>query len=111
MTTVSHVRSLTADLAESAAYMRVEGLDKSFGKIHAVDGVSFDVHPGEFLTLLGPSGCGKSTTLRLIAGLERPDAGEIQVAGRIVTSPGKRIFVPPEKRGMGMVFQSYAVWP
>jgi iron(III) transport system ATP-binding protein len=79
--------------------------------VRAVDDVSFDVRRGEFLTLLGPSGCGKSTTLRLIAGLERPDEGEIQVDGRLVTSPRRRVYVPPEKRGMGMVFQSYAVWP
>ena len=91
--------------------MRVDGLDKSFGKIRAVDNLSFDVEHGEFVTFLGPSGCGKSTTLRLIAGLERPDAGEIEVDGRIVTSPRRRVLVPPEKRGMGMVFQSYAVWP
>ena len=94
-----------------SAYMRVDGLKKTFGKVHAVDGVSFDVKRGEFLTLLGPSGCGKSTTLRLIAGLERPDEGEIQVDGRVVTSPRTGVFVAPEKRGMGMVFQSYAVWP
>jgi iron(III) transport system ATP-binding protein len=91
--------------------MRVQALHKSFGKVHAVDDVSFDVRRGEFLTLLGPSGCGKSTTLRLIAGLERPDEGEIEVDGRLVTSPRRGVFVPPEKRGMGMVFQSYAVWP
>jgi iron(III) transport system ATP-binding protein len=93
------------------AYLRAQGLRKSFGRVKAVDDVSFDVRRGEFLTLLGPSGCGKSTTLRLIAGLERPDDGEIHVDGRFVTSPRRRVFVPPEKRGMGMVFQSYAVWP
>jgi iron(III) transport system ATP-binding protein len=99
-------------LTDSAsAHMRVNGLKKTFGKVHAVDGVSFDVKRGEFLTLLGPSGCGKSTTLRLIAGLERPDEGEIQVDGRVVTSPRSGVFVAPEKRGMGMVFQSYAIWP
>jgi iron(III) transport system ATP-binding protein len=91
--------------------MHVDGLKKAFGRVQAVDDISFDVRRGEFLTLLGPSGCGKSTTLRLIAGLERPDEGEIQVDGRVVTSPRRRVFVPPEKRGMGMVFQSYAVWP
>jgi ABC-type Fe3+/spermidine/putrescine transport system ATPase subunit len=101
-----------AERADSAtAYMRVSGLDKTFGKVHAVNDISFEVRSGEFLTLLGPSGCGKSTTLRLIAGLERPDSGEIEVEGRVVTSPKRGVFVPPEKRAMGMVFQSYAVWP
>jgi iron(III) transport system ATP-binding protein len=91
--------------------MSVDGLRKAFGRVQAVDTVSFDVRRGEFLTLLGPSGCGKSTTLRLIAGLERPDAGEIEVEGRLMTSARRGVFVPPEKRAMGMVFQSYAVWP
>ena len=93
------------------AYVEVHNLSKSFGRVRAVDDVSFDVRQGEFLTLLGPSGCGKSTTLRLIAGLERPDAGHIRVDARLVSSPAERVFVAPEKRGMGMVFQSYAVWP
>jgi iron(III) transport system ATP-binding protein len=94
-----------------AAYMTVEGLKKAFGRVQAVDDVSFDVRRGEFLTLLGPSGCGKSTTLRLIAGLERPDEGEISIEGRLITSARRGVFTAPEKRGMGMVFQSYAVWP
>ena len=63
------------------------------------------------LTLLGPSGCGKSTTLRMIAGLERPDAGEIWVRGRLVASAKQRIMIPPEARNIGLVFQSYAIWP
>jgi iron(III) transport system ATP-binding protein len=92
-------------------HIQVQSLTKTFGRLRAVDGVSFDVYAGELVTLLGPSGCGKSTMLRLIAGLERPDDGEVQVDGRAVTSARQRIFVPPEKRGMGMVFQSYAIWP
>ena len=84
---------------------------KRFGPLPAVDGVSFSVHPGEILTLLGPSGCGKTTTLRLIAGLEEPDEGEILVDGAVVAAPGKGIFVAPDKRRLGMVFQSYAIWP
>jgi iron(III) transport system ATP-binding protein len=100
-----------SDSGSSAAHVEVRELAKSFGRIRAVDNLSFDVNRGEFLTLLGPSGCGKSTTLRLIAGLERPDTGLIRVDDRLVTSPRQRVFVPPEKRGMGMVFQSYAVWP
>src|SRR5207249_10387600 len=61
--------------------------------------------------LLGPSGCGKTTTLRSIAGLERPSSGEIEVGGRLVYSSEKRIFVAPNRRNFGMVFQSYAIWP
>jgi len=74
-------------------------------------GLDLDVRRGEILTLLGPSGCGKTTTLRLVIGLERCSAGEIGYAGRMVDSPQRRIFVPPHKRNMGMVFQSYAIWP
>jgi ABC-type Fe3+/spermidine/putrescine transport system ATPase subunit len=66
---------------------------------------------GEIFTLLGPSGCGKTTTLRLIAGLEQPDAGEITLRGRVVASVPRRVFVPPHRRNLGMVFQSYAIWP
>jgi ABC-type Fe3+/spermidine/putrescine transport system ATPase subunit len=84
---------------------------KRFGHLMAVDHLNLDVQEGEFLTLLGPSGCGKSTTLRLIAGLERPNEGTIQLGDRILSSGESRVFTPPEKRGMGMVFQSYAVWP
>jgi ABC-type Fe3+/spermidine/putrescine transport system ATPase subunit len=90
--------------------LRVRGLTKSFGTTRVVNGVSFDLRAGEVLTLLGPSGCGKSTTLRLIAGLEQPDAGEVWVRGRLVGS-GERIMVPPEGRRIGLVFQSYAIWP
>ncbi|MFQ5855963.1 MAG: ABC transporter ATP-binding protein [Anaerolineae bacterium] len=79
--------------------------------IRAVDGVSFEVSEGKFFTLLGPSGCGKTTTLRLIAGLERPAAGEIRINGTVVSSAEQRIFVPPNERDIGMVFQSYAIWP
>jgi iron(III) transport system ATP-binding protein len=77
--------------------------------VHAVRGVSFTVQEGEFYTLLGPSGCGKTTTLRCVAGLERPDGGHISLAGQGVSS-GTR-FVSPHRRDIGMVFQSYAIWP
>ena len=77
----------------------------------AVEGVSFEVGRGEFFTLLGPSGCGKTTTLRCVAGLEQPDTGTIEVGGRAVFSSADRVLVPPHKRGIGMVFQSYAIWP
>ena len=76
-----------------------------------MDGASLDVRRGEIFTLLGPSGCGKTTTLRLVAGLERPDAGEITLRGRLVASVPRRVFVAPDRRNLGMVFQSYAIWP
>jgi len=84
---------------------------KRFGALHAVDDVSFSVAPGEVFTLLGPSGCGKTTTLRLVAGLEEPDGGEILIKGAAVAAPAKGLFAAPEKRQLGMVFQSYAIWP
>src|SRR3989442_6990626 len=91
--------------------IRITGLRKTFGGVVAVDDLSFTARAGEFLTLLGPSGCGKTTTLRLIAGLERPDRGEVYVGSRLLSSATARVFIPPERRGMGMVFQSYAIWP
>jgi iron(III) transport system ATP-binding protein len=77
----------------------------------AIDGVSFAVPAGEIVVLLGPSGCGKTTTLRCVAGLEHPTSGDISIAGRVVSSPQRGILVPPRSRDLGMVFQSYAVWP
>ena len=96
--------------------IEVKGLVKSFAdgtnaRVHAVDRVSFTVEDGRFYTLLGPSGCGKTTTLRCIAGLERPDTGEISVSGTTVFSSSSGAFVPAYKRAIGMVFQSYAIWP
>ena len=79
--------------------------------IRAAQDVSFEVPQGKLFTLLGPSGCGKTTTLRSIAGLERPRAGEIVVGGSVIFSSSGDVFVPPNKRGLGMVFQSYAIWP
>jgi multiple sugar transport system ATP-binding protein len=77
----------------------------------AVDGVSLAVEPGEFLTLLGPSGCGKTTMLRCLAGLEVPDAGSITIGDRVVSDAERGIFAAPSRRGLGLVFQSYALWP
>src|SRR5262245_58127938 len=91
--------------------VRATGLVKAFGPLIAVNTLSLEAKAGEFLTLLGPSGCGKTTTLRLIAGLERPDRGEIHLGDRLLSSATTGLFVPPERRGMGMVFQSYAIWP
>ena len=81
------------------------------GTVTALDQVSFEVKTGKFFTLLGPSGCGKTTMLRSIAGLERPDGGEIAIGGKLVYASKKGVFVPANKRAIGMVFQSYAIWP
>jgi iron(III) transport system ATP-binding protein len=79
--------------------------------VKAAQDVSFEVPEGQLFTLLGPSGCGKTTTLRSIAGLEKPSLGTIAVSGATVYSSEQNVFVPPNKRGFGMVFQSYAIWP
>jgi iron(III) transport system ATP-binding protein len=95
--------------------IRVEGLTKTFTAhneiVAAVDGIDFDVGPGEVVTLLGPSGCGKTTTLRCVAGLERAQGGRIVIGDRTVVDVAAGIFVPPHRRNLGMVFQSYAIWP
>lgn len=80
-------------------------------RVAAVDGITLEAPEGRILTLLGPSGCGKSTTLRCIAGLERPDDGEVFFDSQLVFSRRQRVFVPPEQRSIGMVFQSYGIWP
>jgi iron(III) transport system ATP-binding protein len=94
----------------------IENLHKTFlaagqAEVRAIDGVSLTVNPGKLLTLLGPSGCGKTTTLRCLAGLERPDRGRIVIDNRVVFDSEQGIFVPPSERALGMVFQSYAIWP
>jgi ABC-type Fe3+/spermidine/putrescine transport system ATPase subunit len=98
-------------MPERKAHIEVENLEIHYGDVPAVRGVSFVVHPGEQLTLLGPSGCGKTTTLRAIAGLEQPSAGEIRIGGSPVYSSARGVNIPAEKRGLSMVFQSYAIWP
>ena len=90
------------------AFIEIKNLYKRFRKVVAVNRIQLEVEKGEMLTLLGPSGCGKTTTLRCIAGLEKPEEGDIVIGGRPMFSGG---FVPPAKRGIGMVFQNYAVWP
>jgi ABC-type Fe3+/spermidine/putrescine transport system ATPase subunit len=92
-------------------HIEVNRLELYYGNVPAVRGVSFNVLPGEQLTLLGPSGCGKTTTLRAIAGLEQPTAGEIRIDGVTVYSSQRGIHIRAEKRGLSMVFQSYAIWP
>jgi ABC-type Fe3+/spermidine/putrescine transport system ATPase subunit len=91
------------------AKIRARGLVKRFGAVTVLDGIDLDVADGELVALLGPSGCGKSTLIRLIAGLDAPDAGELWFDDERVFGDG--VSVPPERRRLGMVFQSYAVWP
>jgi len=91
--------------------IRLTGIRKSYGKEVAVHDLDLTVEPGEFLTILGPSGCGKTTLLRAIAGLEEPDDGEIFLGDRMVFSRRRGVLVPPERRGLGLIFQSYALWP
>src|ERR1700738_4776546 len=91
--------------------LRLEAVSKLFGTVRAVDRIALEVQRGHVFTLLGPSGCGKTTTLRMVAGLERPDEGRIVFAGKLVADASRGVFVPPHKRNLGMVFQSYAIWP
>jgi iron(III) transport system ATP-binding protein len=93
------------------AAVEIQGLTKSYGEQQVLHNLNIEVGEGEFLTLLGPSGCGKTTTLRCVAGLERADGGEIRIGGTVVASGTSRVFVPPNRRDIGMVFQSYALWP
>jgi ABC-type Fe3+/spermidine/putrescine transport system ATPase subunit len=92
-------------------HIEIENLEIRYGPVPAVKGISFEVRAGEQLTLLGPSGCGKTTTLRAIAGLERPSAGAIRIGGQTMYASAEGINIPAEKRGLSMVFQSYAIWP
>ncbi|HET6181980.1 MAG TPA: ABC transporter ATP-binding protein [Acetobacteraceae bacterium] len=95
----------------SLGAVAAEGLVVAHGAVPAVRGIGFTAAPGEFLTLLGPSGCGKTTTLRAIAGLETPRAGRIAIGGQKVFDAADGVDLPPERRGLAMVFQSYAIWP
>ncbi len=103
---------MTAKMHHEPAGLTIEHLTKTYsGTVKAIDDVSLSIAPGELVSFLGPSGCGKTTTLNCIAGLETPDAGVIRVGNFVMTDvAGKRI-LQPEERGLGMVFQSYALWP
>src|SRR5438128_2100878 len=95
--------------------LRVEGLRLRYrtdqGAVEAVRGLNLTVNRGEFFTLLGPSGCGKTSTLRCIAGLESPTSGSIEIGSSVVYSSATHTNTPPHRRNIGMVFQSYAIWP
>lgn len=91
--------------------VKINHVYKRYGSITVVDDFNLEVKDGEFISILGPSGCGKTTTLRMVAGFERATEGTISIGDTVVSSSEQGIFVPPEKRGIGMVFQSYAVWP
>lgn len=93
----------------SKPLLEIRDLTKRYGGFEALSGVSLDLRDGEIISVLGPSGCGKSTLLQLVAGLARPDGGEIRLDGKTIASQGT--MVPPEKRGVNMVFQDYALWP
>ena len=97
------------DANTRATAVRASDLRKRFNGTNAVDGASFEVEEGAILALLGPSGCGKTTALRLVAGFETPDAGSIEVGGKVVAGRGR--WTPPERRRVGMVFQDYALFP
>lgn len=93
------------------AVVLLENVGRTYGTFTAVESFDLVVNKGEFLTFLGPSGCGKTTTLRMIAGLERNTSGRILIEDALVSDPATNWFVPPERRQLGMVFQSYAIWP
>src|SRR3974390_2557109 len=110
-----NARTMTVDAARSEdsvnPFVRVSAIHKSFGSVVALQAVDFDVSLGSTVSLLGPSGCGKTTMLRSIAGLETPNAGRISIGNVVVFDNERVINLPSERRQIGMVFQSYAVWP
>ena len=97
--------------AVGSGVLRVCNLVKRYGDVVAVDGIDFDVREAEIFSLLGHSGCGKSTTLRMVAGLEEPDGGSIELRGAAVSDAARGVHMPAERRNVGLVFQSYAIWP
>jgi ABC-type Fe3+/spermidine/putrescine transport system ATPase subunit len=98
-------------VSEVQPVLELREVTRRFGATTAVDRLSLTITPGEVFTLLGPSGCGKSTTLRMVAGLEEPNGGEVLLDGRLIASAARGFSLAPEKRNLGMVFQSYAIWP
>src|SRR5690606_22438890 len=110
-------RSPGGIVTEATPQVEISGLSKTFkrrhgaGEVKPIDDVSLQVARGELVVLLGPSGCGKTTLLRSVAGLERPDAGRVRIQGQDVFNASKSLFVPPNRRPISMIFQSYALWP
>ncbi len=102
-------------MAETRQMVQIESLEKFFGedkeRVHVLKGISLEVPEGSLYTFLGPSGCGKTTTLRCVAGLERPESGKISIGGQTVFGSDDGVYVPTNRRPIGMVFQSYAIWP
>lgn len=103
--------TMTSSPTKSAVGIRITGLTKSYGDTTAVRDLDLEIHPGELLVLLGPSGCGKTTTMRCIVGLEEPETGRIEMGDKSIFDSRLGINIPVNKRNVGMVFQSYAIWP
>lgn len=93
------------------SHVRLVNVTKKFGDVTAVDSLNLEIGKGECFSMLGPSGCGKTTTLRMVAGFEDLSEGEVYVGDRLISSPKRNYYLPPEKRNFGMVFQAFAVWP
>ena len=93
------------------SYIQLNNVMKKFGDVIAIPDLNLSIEKGECFSMLGPSGCGKTTTLRMIAGFEDLDAGEIKVGNKVLSSKATNFYLPPEKRHFGMVFQAFAVWP
>jgi iron(III) transport system ATP-binding protein len=106
---IHHQTDVLSDRPDGEAVLELDDVSKRFGTETVIENLSLSVQEGEILTLLGPSGCGKTTTLRLVAGLDRPDGGEIRLNGDVVSGPGN--FTAPEQRGIGVVFQEFALFP
>lgn len=93
------------------SHVRLVNVTKKFGDVTAVNSLNLEIGKGECFSMLGPSGCGKTTTLRMVAGFEDLSEGEVYVGDRLISSPARNYYLPPEKRNFGMVFQAFAVWP
>jgi iron(III) transport system ATP-binding protein len=111
MTGIEQTMGTVVEVRDLSKHYRGRGAGGQPAEVKAVDGVSLTVGAGELVVLLGPSGCGKTTLLRCVAGLDKPVAGDISINGRQVFSATAGVFVPPEDRRIGMMFQSYALWP